>query len=303
LNAQLNFYYELNKCAQSIADMAVPVSYKQYHAVLSDIVCNENTTNYKNFQKEYERKSEAVSDDEIYVCIRCGNELTAKCLIMDQNFHGRTGPSFLIETVFNCDIGSKATRKLHTGMHVVSDVFCRQCRTNIGWFYHEATKHDQQYKISHFVVECALICQRKQYTMHHYHLPNGLPPNVRFDDEHSLQLPSYMSLSHRNFQPNAKQFVESMECDDDDENMQSEEEEDESRIVSAIRDKKSKKNVTFADMEQNEEEQTEEYEQSTDDEDEEIGSEDDTESEEQSEDDDDSGDEEEEELDEIVDVD
>merc|ERR1712129_357117 len=220
---------------------------------------------------------------EIYVCIRCGNELTAKCLIMDQNFHGRTGPSFLIETVFNCDIGSKATRKLHTGMHVVSDVFCRQCRTNIGWFYHEANKHDRQYKISHFVVECALICQRKQYTMHHYHFPNGLPTNVRFDDEHSLQLPSYMSLSHRNFQPNAKQFVESMKCDDD---MQSEEEEDESRIVSAIRDKKSKKNVTFADMEQNEEEQTEEYEQSTDDE-EEIGSEDDTESEEQSRDEDD----------------
>merc|ERR1712228_748381 len=174
---------------------------------------------------------------------------------------GRTGASFLISNVFNIDIGPKATRKLHTGMHVVSDVFCKKCQTNIGWYYHEATSQDQQYKISHFVVECALICTAKQYELHNYHMPNTLMPNLSFDKQQNvpMSLPKYMSSDHRIFN---NVHPENLRCDDEkDENDEDEDEvmeEEKGRICSKVRDKKRKrknndeqrqKTVTFADIE------------------------------------------------------
>ena len=215
LGAQLNYFYELNKYAQTLSNFDgsdeiksddydgknFSFSHREYCDVLKEIANNGNTRNYKIFQKEFQERANERRKSEIFCCIRCGMELTTKSLIMDQNFHGRTGHSFLIQSVFNIDIGAKATRKLHTGMHVVSDVFCKKCRTNIGWYYHEATKHDQQYKISHFVVECALICPLRQYELHNYHLSNDLIPSLSFGGQQSapLSLPKYMSADHRSF--------------------------------------------------------------------------------------------------------
>eukprot|EP00488_Nonionellina_sp_1-RS-2012_P002033 TRINITY_DN3640_c0_g1_i1.p1 TRINITY_DN3640_c0_g1~~TRINITY_DN3640_c0_g1_i1.p1 ORF type:complete len:116 (+),score=45.15 TRINITY_DN3640_c0_g1_i1:33-350(+) len=66
-------------------------------------------------------------------------------------------------------------------MHVVSDVFLRRCSTNVGWYYHEASKLEQQYKISHYVLECSLICTFSQYMMCNYYAPNALLPSLDFN--------------------------------------------------------------------------------------------------------------------------
>ena len=175
-------------------------NYHDYKSVLYDIAYNDNTRNYKIFKKIFQDKERnkkqredengkslclAVDGLEIYCCIRCGMHLTKKSLVMDENFHGRTGPSFLIQSVFNIDIGPKATRKLHTGMHVVSDVFCKRCSTNVGWYYHEAQKQEQQYKISHYVLECALICTLNQYMMHNYYQPSNLLPSLNLNNNNN----------------------------------------------------------------------------------------------------------------------
>eukprot|EP01083_Nonionella_stella_P065829 172825_1 len=198
-------------------------NYNDYKQVLHDIAYNDNTRNYKIFKRRFEEKHRDKRPSDIYCCIRCGMHLTAKSLVMDENFHGRTGPSFLIQSVFNVDIGPKATRKLHTGMHVVSDVFCRRCATNVGWYYHEASKLEQQYKISHYVLECSLITTYEQYMMTHYYHPNCVMPNLDFNRPHRTHT---KSRKKRRKKHKMEEEVED-DSDDDDEEDEEDEEEDE----------------------------------------------------------------------------
>jgi len=178
-----------------------PVSYAEYESVLRDIAYNDSTPNFKIFQRAFYRQMDLLSamtnvdddDDEdrhsnhsvpwvrgrdIFCCIRCGMHLTKRSLVMDENFHGRTGTAFLIQSVFNVDLGAEVKRKLRTGEHVVSDVFCRRCASNVGWYYHSAVGDQQQYKISHYVLECKLICPLREYMLKNEQHPSPWVPSL-----------------------------------------------------------------------------------------------------------------------------
>ena len=40
-----------------------------------------------------------------------------------------------------------------TGMHSVSDIFCRRCKTMVGWTYAKAYESSQKYKEGKFIIE------------------------------------------------------------------------------------------------------------------------------------------------------
>ena len=46
-----------------------------------------------------------------------------------------------------------------TGRHFVRDVFCKYCKTKLGWIYEYATKDEQRYKEGRIILERALITE------------------------------------------------------------------------------------------------------------------------------------------------
>lgn len=44
---------------------------------------------------------------------------------------------------------------LRTGMHLVADINCNQCKTVVGWTYFAASERNQQYKVGKSVIEKA----------------------------------------------------------------------------------------------------------------------------------------------------
>ena len=50
-----------------------------------------------------------------------------------------------------------------SGLHVVCDVFCKGCQTNVGWKYVKAYEMTQKYKEGKIILEKALIQKYKWY--------------------------------------------------------------------------------------------------------------------------------------------
>ena len=44
---------------------------------------------------------------------------------------------------------------LMTGMHVVCDMYCKNCHSVLGWKYEEAYEESQKYKVGKFIIEKA----------------------------------------------------------------------------------------------------------------------------------------------------
>ena len=53
----------------------------------------------------------------------------------------------------NITTGPAEDRPLITGLHSVSDIFCKRCNTLIGWTYAKAYELSQKYKEGKFIVE------------------------------------------------------------------------------------------------------------------------------------------------------
>jgi len=44
-----------------------------------------------------------------------------------------------------------------TGKHVVRDIWCRQCKTTVGWKYDKAYETAEKYKEGKFILEAELL--------------------------------------------------------------------------------------------------------------------------------------------------
>ena len=53
----------------------------------------------------------------------------------------------------NVSNGPLEERQLMTGLHVVCDVYCVNCKSNVGWKYKEAYATTEQYKVGKFCLE------------------------------------------------------------------------------------------------------------------------------------------------------
>jgi Yippee zinc-binding/DNA-binding /Mis18, centromere assembly len=58
-------------------------------------------------------------------------------------------------------LGPKEERMLISGLHIVSDVYCRVCQRIIGWKYVHAFNEQEKYKEGSYIIEKARI--RKEY--------------------------------------------------------------------------------------------------------------------------------------------
>ena len=63
------------------------------------------------------------------------------------------GRAYLFDQCVNITIGKAEDRRLITGLHSVCDIFCKRCKTLIGWTYAKAYEQSQKYKEGKFIIE------------------------------------------------------------------------------------------------------------------------------------------------------
>ena len=67
-----------------------------------------------------------------------------------KNFIGR---AYLFDQCVNITHGPAKDRILITGLHSVSDIYCKRCKTLIGWTYYKAYETSQKYKEKKYIIE------------------------------------------------------------------------------------------------------------------------------------------------------
>jgi Yippee zinc-binding/DNA-binding /Mis18, centromere assembly len=90
---------------------------------------------------------------QVYTCAQCRTHMTSHDDIISKSFHGRHGRAYLFDQCVNVTIGPSEDRRLITGMHTVSDIFCKRCKTLVGWTYLKAYESNQKYKEGKYIIE------------------------------------------------------------------------------------------------------------------------------------------------------
>jgi hypothetical protein len=54
-------------------------------------------------------------------------------------------------------MGEVSDKHMATGLHTVSDIYCIQCASYVGWTYIKAFEEDQKYKEGKFILEKKLF--------------------------------------------------------------------------------------------------------------------------------------------------
>jgi len=63
------------------------------------------------------------------------------------------GRAYLFDQCVNITKGQPEDRMLITGLHSVSDIFCKRCKLLVGWTYDKAYETSQKYKEGKFIIE------------------------------------------------------------------------------------------------------------------------------------------------------
>eukprot|EP00262_Sarcandra_glabra_P007074 TRINITY_DN1963_c0_g2_i1.p1 TRINITY_DN1963_c0_g2~~TRINITY_DN1963_c0_g2_i1.p1 ORF type:complete len:129 (+),score=19.94 TRINITY_DN1963_c0_g2_i1:79-465(+) len=92
-------------------------------------------------------------DGRNYSCKHCRTHLALYDNIVSRSFHCRHGKAYLFSKVVNVSVGPKEDRMMITGMHTVSDIFCVNCGSIVGWKYEAAYEKSQKYKEGKFILE------------------------------------------------------------------------------------------------------------------------------------------------------
>jgi hypothetical protein len=110
--------------------------------------------------KAQSRDAQRVNDSmvyfdgpQVYTCAQCRTHFTSHDDIISKSFHGRHGRAYLFDQCVNVTIGPSEERRLITGLHTVCDIFCKRCKTLVGWTYLKAFEASQKYKEGKFIVE------------------------------------------------------------------------------------------------------------------------------------------------------
>lgn len=90
---------------------------------------------------------------QIYSCVQCRTHLTSHDDVISKSFHGRHGRAYLFDHCVNVSIGEAEDRMLITGLHCVCDIFCKRCKSMVGWTYARAYETSQKYKEGKFIIE------------------------------------------------------------------------------------------------------------------------------------------------------
>ncbi|EXJ90813.1 hypothetical protein A1O1_03918 [Capronia coronata CBS 617.96] len=101
-------------------------------------------------------------------CAKCSTDLCLTSQIISRGFTGRHGRAYLVQgttshirttttALPNTFLNKPIPRNLVTGQHIVSDISCAICGSNLGWKYVQASEESQKYKVGKFILETKKI--------------------------------------------------------------------------------------------------------------------------------------------------
>lgn len=99
-----------------------------------------------------------LNGSKIWGCLGCKAHLANGEDIISRNFRGQHGKAYLFDSVVNIEEGDPSQRNMTTGLHVVRDITCRQCKETVGWKYDKAYEGSEKYKEGKFILEAELLC-------------------------------------------------------------------------------------------------------------------------------------------------
>ena len=124
----------------------------------------------------------------------------------------------------------KVDRPLTTGLHTVSDLYCAECDTEVGWFYNFAYEPSQKYKENKFIlVENKIRQDTHQHTTHSQTHAHSSSSHTHTSAPHPSHDPSH-DPSHAP-QPHTPLH---QAMDDDEEDDEDDGDEEEGRVASAL---------------------------------------------------------------------
>lgn len=69
----------------------------------------------------------------------------------------KSGPAYMFREAMNIVVGQKHEKQLITGNFMIADIYCANCRQELGWKYIRAFSDRQKYKEGRFIIEKANI--------------------------------------------------------------------------------------------------------------------------------------------------
>ncbi len=98
----------------------------------------------------------------VYTCKNCQCHIASNDKVVSKNFFGKFGPALLIQSTVNTIEQEEYTQQLMTGMHVISDLRCRNCAQIVGWKYVKCLESNQIYKQGKCLLEKEHVLKTKQ---------------------------------------------------------------------------------------------------------------------------------------------
>jgi len=111
----------------------------------------------RSFSKMGKTHMEYLYGERVYGCKSCAAHFSAIESMISRAFQGQHGRAYLFDNVVNVTSGEPMERQMTTGLHVVRDIFCEKCKTQVGWKYDKAYNDQQKYKEGKFILERAMI--------------------------------------------------------------------------------------------------------------------------------------------------
>ncbi|PVH13740.1 uncharacterized protein CXQ87_001858 [Candidozyma duobushaemuli] len=106
----------------------------------------------------FENTSYDSKNNKIFVCNECSAHLCLSNLVISDQFTGASGHAYLVDKLINVQPdGPDQEKQFRTGVYIVNDIRCSQCRTRLGWFYKKSAAYAEAYKEGKYVVERAFI--------------------------------------------------------------------------------------------------------------------------------------------------
>ncbi|GFQ00561.1 protein yippee-like at4g27745 [Phtheirospermum japonicum] len=96
---------------------------------------------------------EVLIGPRMYSCYKCRNHVALHDHIVSKGFQSKNGRAFLFSHAMNMFTGPNEDRELMTGLHIVCDVYCGDCKEVLGWKYEKAYEDSQKYKEGKVVLE------------------------------------------------------------------------------------------------------------------------------------------------------
>ncbi|PRQ74165.1 protein yippee-like 2-like [Rhodotorula toruloides] len=100
-----------------------------------------------------------------FACGTCGLEVALQDELVSRSFQGTSGPAYLFRTAVNVDIGTKTSKQLLSGKHVISPIHCSGCSTELGWKYFVSPDSSQKYKEGKCILEKSKIYKDNKWSL------------------------------------------------------------------------------------------------------------------------------------------